>query len=115
MIEFKLTGKISAKIVFDDSGIEELITLFSEVLDSNEAWTRIAEDRILKVIRNEEASTMNLLQNNSITMTMDSDEIEYVIERLKICLVEKVFYPAEFCELRYKQKDVTIYAEYVEL
>lgn len=115
MIRFEFTGKMSAEILFDESGIEELITLFSEVLDSDEAVIRIEKDRILKVKRNEDVNTINLLQNNSITITMDSDEIEYVIERLKSCLVEKAFYPAEFCELRYKQKDVTVYAEYVEL
>ncbi|MBO2946227.1 hypothetical protein JJQ72_19860 [Paenibacillus sp. F411] len=115
MIRFEITGKISAKILFDDSGIEELITLLSEVLYSDEAVIRIEKDRILKVKRNEDINTINSLQNNSITITMDSDEIEYVIERLKICFVEKEFYPAEFCELRYKQKDVTVYAEYVEL
>ena len=115
MVWFENTGKTSAKIFFDDRGIEKLITLLSEVLDSDEALIRIEKDRILKVKRNEEVSTVNLLQNSSITITMDSDEIEYAIERLKICLVEKVFYPAEFCELRYKQKDLTVYAEYVEL
>lgn len=109
MVSFKKESKTSARLEFDDEGVEELLVLLSKALNDNVGFIEICEQKILKITKNEYQSTLSISNDNSITIELDTDEIEYAVERLNRCAREKVFYPAEFCELKYKKSDITVY------
>lgn len=55
-----------------------------------------------------------LFNNNKIILRIDTEDIEYTIERLIESIDSKYFYPAEVCECTQnrKRKDIAVYAHF---
>lgn len=114
MVSFKKESKTSARLEFDNEGVEELLVILSKALNDSIGFIEICDKKILKITKNEYQSTLSISNDNSITIELDTDEIEYAVERFNRCSKEKAFYPAEFCELKYKKSDISVYGMYID-
>ena len=52
-----------------------------------------------------------LIDKEFVKMYMDDEEIEYLEQRFKEALISKCFYPSEICELKYKNRYITVYCD----
>lgn len=119
MIRLFKKDKHSIKLEFDISGAEELSEALQEVLNGREKILRVDEgikkslqnscNKVLKFEINNVQNNLTLL-NDLITIEIDKEEAEYGFERIKECIKGASFYPAEFCEINYNNKTLTIYA-----
>lgn len=114
MIKFNKDSKLSAFLEFDTEGAEELITVLSKVKNNVIGTVRINGDIELKITKNEIKSSFSFNKNSSISIELDTDELDYAMERLTNCAINRGFYPAEFCELEYNKSHITIYGKYVD-
>lgn len=114
MITFEIINKTTAELRFDKYSINDLVTLFSDALKFGASVQTISSGEELSIIRNENCSKLNIY-NEKITIEIDSDELEYVIERLNLCQNEKSFYPAELSDLQCKNRNLIIYGFYQEV
>lgn len=118
MIRIYKDNRCSIKIDFDEQGAKKLIKELKTSLDNGvgilEA-TDMISGRVLKMTfkRNDVSNNIQLSQN-SLDIELDSDEIEYAIERFSESIIRKAFFPAELCEGILNPKNVTLYAEYSE-
>ncbi|MCK4261158.1 MAG: hypothetical protein KAX49_19445 [Halanaerobiales bacterium] len=115
MIQFNKDSKISITMKFDHYGANSLMNSLSAALNDKALLIQIDEHKTskqLKFLKNEIDSSIFFARDEVIVIELDTDELEYAIERLNNCIKEKEFYPVEFFELRYKDRVLTVYVIY---
>lgn len=122
MIRFVRTGRYSLYLEFDVVGASTLVSTFQLALKSNEALVEVESDSTfkrnvhinkLRVIFNEQDNKISY-SLSTLILELDSDCLEYGIERLNDCLLGNDFFPAEFCDvvLKKSKEEVTLYGKF---
>jgi len=121
MIRFVRTGRYSLYLEFDVVGASALVSTFQLALKSHEALVEVESDSTFK--RNVHINKLRVICNepdnkisyslSTLILELDSDYLEYGIERLNDCLLGNDFFPAEFYDLIEKSKqEVTLYGKF---
>lgn len=120
MIRINKYSKLSLNIEFDDEGAKYLLSAFQEAICMQTAVIQVINEIKggtidLEFIKDDESNRI-LFNNNKIILWMDTEDIEYAIERLIDSIDSKYFYPAEVCECTQngKRKDISIYAHFIK-
>ena len=118
MIRIYKENRYSIKIEFDEQGAKKLIDGLKQSLNNEvgliEATDMISGKKInIAFINNDDLNNIQFSKNNLI-IELDSDEIEYAIERFTKSIIQKDFFPAELCEGTLDKHNVTLYARYFE-
>ena len=113
MIELIKYSAISFHLKINIQGIVEMLEYIKQLESKKEKHLQIL---YLEKIRSFEIKTDNnmskmLIEEGFVKMYMESEEIEYLELRLKEALISKCFYPSEICELKYKNRYITVYCD----
>ena len=118
LIDVCKDGKYSIKISFDKQGSLNLIKNLTNALINKysdiEAIHKTTQKSIKICFKKNNNINNIIFSKQNLIIELDSDEIEYAIERFKESEIQKIFYPSELCEGILKNKNVTIYAQYIE-
>ncbi|MGG4552398.1 hypothetical protein [Paenibacillus humicus] len=116
LIRINKNGKYSLHLRFDNNGVNHLIGAFQGTVQGEsvnielDELSNIGSKKIkyLTISCNNEEDKLSYCESG-LLLQLEDEVIEYVIDRLKLCLTGQDFYPAEFCEATFGKHDVTIY------
>lgn len=120
MIRINKHSKLSLSIEFDEKGAKELLSTLQETISMHTAIIQVNDELKgstikLEFIQDDDMDRI-LFNNNKIILRMDTEEIEYTIERLIDGMDSKYFYPAEICDCVQdkKGKEISVYAQFIK-
>jgi hypothetical protein len=120
MIGINKYSKLSLSIEFDEEGAKDLLSALKETICMKTAIIQVNNELNggtvdLEFIQDDDMNRI-LFNNNKIILRMDTEDIEYTIERLIDSIDSKYFYPAEVCECSQnrKRKDIAVYAHFIK-
>lgn len=119
MIRINKHSKLSLSIEFDEEGAKELLSALKKTISMQNAIIQVNNELKggaidLEFIQDDDMNRI-VFNNNRIILRMDTEDIEYTIERLIDGMDSKYFYPAEVCECAQnrKRKDIAVYAQFI--
>lgn len=115
MIELIKSSAVSFLLKADKQGIEEMLMYIKALSDKSEKCLQIlylGNERNFIINHSSNADEM-LISKDTLKIYLDEEELTYFEQRLSNSLVSKCFYPAEICEQRYKNKNVTLYCNII--
>jgi hypothetical protein len=122
MIRFLKDGKYSIKMEFDLNGAKELLKLFelayknlsaSVLLDFESSIEKGKYQKELYVVKNDLDNRI-YRKSTTLILELDNPSIEYGVHKLSECINGEDFYPAEFCEVSFRETNVTIYGFFIK-
>lgn len=118
MIKLYKSGRYSIYLEFDKEGARTLADIFQCAVKNNTSMLMVDEIELglpkkndsnnLTVVSSDQEDKLINVDNGAI-LELDKYILEYAVQRLCGCKDGKEFYPAELCELDFKNINYTIY------
>ncbi|UNK17386.1 hypothetical protein MNQ98_23360 [Paenibacillus sp. N3/727] len=116
MISINKSGKHSIDIIFDVYGAKDLIGVLKAALNGAHANLRLSnasrinqkQIRSLTISCSNEQDTLSY-KESTLFLQLEDEVIEYIMSRLERCLNGDEFYPAEFCEVSFGNRNMMMY------
>ena len=115
MIELVKSSTASFYLKADKQGIEKMLMYIKTLSDKSEKCLQVlylGNERNFVIKHNSNTDEM-LISKDIIKVYLDEEELKYFEQRLNNSLVSNCFYPAEICEQRYKNKNITLYCDII--
>lgn len=121
MIRFFRDDEYALKLEFNLVGIKELVNKFQVALNDGEAILNIDKESILEIqepikyfkVTNKGKPSEIYYKSEILIIELDKDIIEFCLERFNECIEGNDFFPAEICDVDYKDEELTLYGMFI--
>ncbi|MTH55353.1 hypothetical protein GKZ89_18320 [Bacillus mangrovi] len=120
MIRIYRDDEDALKLEFNFTGAVKLKEMFEKSLDKGKAGIQISNSYLedykpihVFIVTNQGDPSELTYNEGEIILELDSDIIEFSIDRFNDSVSNKDFFPAEICDVDYKEFELTIYGIFI--
>ncbi|WP_345243608.1 hypothetical protein [Pontibacillus salipaludis] len=120
MIRIYRDDKYAFKLEFDFTGAKELNEMFKKSLEEGKAVIQISNSFLedykpinVFIVTNQGNPSELTYNEGELMLELDTDIIEFCIDRFNHSVIERDFFPEEICDVDYKDFELTIYGIFI--